>query len=335
MKGLKIFSMAAVVFLGVSLTVSGCGLFPEEEEVLAPPLEAPAEVSYVTETVTRGDIIDSVTVSGTFISTSSYDLSFEKRSGYLSEVLVKAGDTVEEGQLLARLDTDELEMNIKKQELAVEKAQISLDMARTAENATPSSIRLAEIEYELQKLSLDEMEDELSKQSIVAPADGVVSFIEKTGIGEYVAARSTLIRIVDPQSVQLECTDEKVADFHLDQEVVVTLDNKEYKGKVVMTSADAPISEQSDEIYVRIEVTDELPAQELLGKNATVELIREEKKDVLVVPRNVVSMYAGESYVLVLEDGVKKERIIETGIKNSTEIEVLSGLEEGEEIIIK
>ena len=72
-----------------------------------------------------------------------------------------------------------------------------------------------------------------------------------------------------------------------------------------------------------------------MGKSASVELIRERKEDVIVIPRNVVSMYSGESYVQVLEDGVKKERMIETGIKNVTSIEVVSGLEEGEEVIIK
>ena len=46
-------------------------------------------------------------------------------------------------------------------------------------------------------------------------------------------------------------------------------------------------------------------------------------------------MYSGESYVQVLENGIKKERMIETGIKNVTYIEVVSGLSEGEEVIIK
>ena len=55
----------------------------------------------------------------------------------------------------------------------------------------------------------------------------------------------------------------------------------------------------------------------------------------LILPRNVVSLYSGESYVQVLEDGVKKERVIETGIKNVTDVEVVDGLEEGEVVIIK
>lgn len=327
---------AALLMSAAVFSLSGCSLFPEEEEALAPPLKEPAAVTYTTTTVERGTIVDSVTVSGTFISTSTYDMSFEKRSGYLNEITVKAGDTVTAGQMLARLDTDELESEIQKQKLAVERAQIALDIARAAEGATADSIRLAEIDYELQKIQLDEMQTELEKQCIYAPIDGVVSYISSPGIGEYVAARSTLMRIVDPTSLQIECTGDNVSDFQLGKDVVVTLDKTEYAGKVVMTSADSPsLAMEKGEPFVRVEITNPLPEGDLLGESVTVELIREEKQDVLILPRNVVSLYSGESYVQVLEDGVKKERVIETGIKTVTEIEVVSGLEEGEEVIIK
>ena len=87
---MKILRIAAAAALA-AIALSGCGLFPEEEEALAPPLKEPAAVTYTTTTVERGTIVDSVTTSGTFISTSTYDLSFEKRSGYLSEINVKSG----------------------------------------------------------------------------------------------------------------------------------------------------------------------------------------------------------------------------------------------------
>ena len=335
MKGYRLAALSAALLLTASLW--GCSLFPEEEEALAPPLTAPASVTYTTTTVERGTIIDSVTASGTLVSTTSYDLSFEKRAGYLSEITVKAGDHVTEGQLLARLDTDSLEKELKKQQLVVERAQIALKAAKAAQGATQDSIRLAEIDYQLQALQLNELQDEISKQSIYAPADGVVSYLGKQSVGEYVAARSTMVRIVDPSSLQVECTGDKISDFQLDQEVVVTYNKKPYAGKVVVTPASAPFEMAAEgKTYIRIEITDPLPEdEELLGKSVSVELIREKKEDVIVIPRNVVSMYSGEAYVQVLENGVKKERIIETGIKNVTSIEVISGLEEGEEVIIK
>lgn len=334
MKGIRILAAAGALLMTESLW--SCGLLPAEEEELAPPLAAPAAVSYTTTKVERGDIVDSINVSGTFVSTRSYELSFEKRAGYLSEITVKAGDTVEEGQMLARLDTDSLKKDEKRQELLVERAKIALDAAKASENATQSSIRLAEIDYELQKLQLDEIRTELSKQTIYAPADGVVAYLSRQSIGDYVSARSTLIRLVDPEALQVEYSGDKSASFDLGQEVFVTFDKKEYKGTVVMTPSSAPYEKQGEgKSAVRIEITDPLPEEELLGKSVSVELILQKREDVILVPRNVVTMYSGESYVQVLEDGIKKERVIETGIKNAAYIEVINGLSEGEEVIIK
>ena len=213
---------------------------------------------------------------------------------------------------------------------------MSLNAARKAENATSESIRLAEIDYQLQKIQLDEMQEELSKQYIYSPIDGVVSYINNVGIGDYIAARSTLMRVVDPTSLQIECTGDKVSDFQLGKDVTVTLDGTEYAGKVAMTSAESPsLAMEKGESFIRVEITDQLPEGDLLGESVSVELIKQQKDNVLILPRNVVSLYSGESYVQVLEDGVKKERVIETGIKNVTDVEVVDGLEEGEVVIIK
>jgi len=333
MKCSRYAAFAAALLMSTSLW--SCSLFPEEEEVLAPPLTAPQAVTYRTHVVGRDTLIDSVIINGTFVSCESYQLSFEKRAGYLSEIAVEVGDTVEAGQVLARLDSDSLEKNVARQKLIVERAAIALEAAKNSPNATSSSIRLAEIDYQLQKLTLDDYETELSKQVIYAPADGMISYLAKQSVGDYVSARSTLMTLVDPDALQIQCTGDEIHQFELGQEVIVTMEKVDYKGKIVVTPSSMPYEmQQEGKSYLRIDMIDELPEGNYLGKTATVKLIRQQKDDILVVPRNVVTLYGGESYVQVLEDGVKTERVIQTGIKNSTAIEVISGLEEGEEVII-
>lgn len=315
--------------------LTGCGLFPEEEEVLAPPLTEPTPVSYNTEKVERGTVADSTIIAGSFISDRVYDVSFEKRSGYLSELAVKVGESVKKGQVLARLDSDALIAEIERQKLLVQRAQIALDAAKAAPGATAESIKLAEIDYQLVKIQLDEQQNELSKQVIYAPADGTVSYVCAQGIGEYVAARSTVVRIVDPDSLLLECTGDTISDFPLNKEVVVTYEKEEYAGKVVMTPANVPAELKSDKPFIRIALTEEIPADDLMGRSAKVQIIRETKENVLIIPVNAVSVYNGEAYVYVLEDGLRKERPVQTGITQHPYIEVVSGLKEGEEVIVK
>ena len=100
-----------LVFLVIILLViglSGCYLFPKEEEVLAPPLIEPPEITYETLGATRGTIEKKITASGTFVSIEQGNMFFKNRGGRLKKVYVKVGDIVEKGDLLAELDSGDL-----------------------------------------------------------------------------------------------------------------------------------------------------------------------------------------------------------------------------------
>lgn len=320
-----------------AVVLSGCALFPDEEETLAPPLKAPTAVTYTTTKAQVGEIIDSVSMNGTFIAPVTYDLSFGTRSGYLSELDVKPGDEVTEGQILARLDSEELELQVAQQELALERAQIAYRMAKSASGSGSNAAQLAWIDVESAQLNLDQSKKELEKLTIYAPIDGVVSYITSATIGEYIQGRSTAVRVVDPSELQIQCTGEDAGQFALGSEVILSFNREEYSGHVVMTTLEKPDDVQIEGSFVRITADEELPQEnlELLGKSLTVKLIREKKTDTILVPRNTVSSYGGESYVLVLEEGVKKERPVEVGIKTNSTVEIVDGLEAGEEVIIK
>ena len=55
----------------------------------------------------------------------------------------------------------------------------------------------------------------------------------------------------------------------------------------------------------------------------------------IVIPKYLVKTLSGKNYVQVYKDGVKKEADVETGISNATEIQIVSGLSEGDEVVVK
>ena len=79
------------------------------------------------------------------------------------------------------------------------------------------------------------------------------------------------------------------------------------------------------------EAPPELIAQ--VSASGTVDLLLEEKKDVLIAPAAAVRAVGEESYVFMLEDGLRVMRAVEIGMSNGKETEIVSGLTEGEEII--
>lgn len=97
--------------------------------ILGRPLVAQGRKTAAQQTISlaRTDLVDSVLVSGTVISSNSKKV-YSKLSAYtVKEVHVKVGDRVKAGDLLAELDTSSLELDIRQTELNIKNAQASLD----------------------------------------------------------------------------------------------------------------------------------------------------------------------------------------------------------------
>ena len=70
------------------------------------------------------------------------------------------------------------------------------------------------------------------------------------------------------------------------------------------------------------------------GMTVTVSIILQQASNVLLVPNTAITQQRTKKYVKVSKDGVIEEREITTGISNSQYTEVISGLSEGEKVIV-
>jgi len=369
---MKIFKRLLGLVLAAVIVSSlcACSLFPTEEGMAVPPLVEPTEVSYKTHEVTRGNIIDSVRDNASFVSTLYYSLSFEERGGYLSEITVGVGNEVKKDQQLARLDTDDILLQIEQQQISCESA--ALNYNRILSNSTTYDKEVEELnrqfelkkidEYDLeaqkkywqkeitdqgyalaqaklsmrtQQLALQRLQIELDKSVIKSPVDGVVTAMTKKNVGDYISAREMVLTVTDPTSLILRYSGPQTSDFKIGLDVNVSIDGTIYKGTVV--SEPESLDNNTDSttkqpVYIEVE---NIPDTVFMGKTVIVELIRDSRENVIVIPQNLIQRYAGQIYVLVLEDGVKVERLIELGVESTTQAEVISGLEEGDLIIVQ
>ena len=101
------------------------------------PGQVVVEPTIATTQVSRGDLVISVSGSGMLVPASEVDLGFQG-GGYLDEVLVEVGDQVQVGDVLARLETDDLEVAIADADIQVRLAQLDLADA----SAGPSDAEL-------------------------------------------------------------------------------------------------------------------------------------------------------------------------------------------------
>jgi len=311
-------------------------MLPVEEELLPPDLLRPEEVNFRTIEVERStiqDVLEDYAVAG---SSVHYEMTFHNRSGFLAELDVRAGNSVKAGDILARLDTDSLELDIQRQKIEVEKRQLTLEEI-TRTGGTRFQRRHAELDLEAAELTLQQLEDEFLKSAIIAPVDGEVVFLNDFRIGEFVPGRSIVLIIADPAHLQFEYSGTQTGRVRQGMAVDITIGTEIFPATVTMIPSNAPSEERDrfrNTVIFSLENADLLPEYVRIGSRYRFSIFIEEKQDVIVIPITAMSSFMGQSYVQVLEDGMRAERDLDIGITTRTHAEVLSGLEEGDLLIV-
>jgi len=192
---------AAVMLLMVSCVIlAGC----------ASKAESAAETQ--TAKVQRGNININIAAGGNLQTSNEANLTFYS-SGTVQEVMVKIGDTVEEGAALAMLDTAPLESSLAQAQISVKSAQLNLERAREPQSNSsgtqlltapdPLDIEIKELQLKNAKDNLSEAEKKLRNATITAPFAGLVTEVNVVP-GDQVSETTVAVRIIDPASFESE-----------------------------------------------------------------------------------------------------------------------------------
>jgi len=205
------------------------------------------------------------------------------------------------------------------------------------------AIKQSKATKEAANAALEFSKVQLSYATIKSPISGVIASVT-TQEGETVAAglnAPTFVTIIDLSRLQVDAfVDETdIGRVKVGQKALFTVDtypDKEFTGKVKAIYPKAIIQENVVNFDVVIEIND--PNIELLRPDMTtsVTIYQEERKGVLVIPRPAVIKEGNSKYVLVKQDsGTFEKKAIKTGMQSGSDIEVVSGLNEGDVIGIK
>ncbi|HHV60333.1 MAG TPA: hypothetical protein GXX49_08650 [Clostridiaceae bacterium] len=313
---------------------SGCSLFPEEEEVLAPPMKKPPEVEYQYIDVARGDVIQEITGYGYFYYIVKRDVAFEYRMGPLKGIYAKKGDLVKKGDLLAELDMADIEEKIEKQKLTLRKLEIDYTAAVT-KNLDALELEKILLDIEAAKITLADLERDYNRGRLVAPIDGQVDYIStRFKERENVETGWTIVRIADTSRTLLVYNGQSASLFRPGDIIEVKIENKPYTGEVIPPPEDLSedlASKNQSNVYITLKDYDGVvPA----GTTGTIRYEVARRENVIRIPKRYLRIYSTRKYVLVLEDGLKKERDVVTGIESAEFVEIISGLNEGDKLYI-
>lgn len=292
------------------------------------------ETKYNTATVKKDTINKTITVTANFAPSSYAAISAGDRGGLIKKIDVKKGDTVKKGQVLCELDSEPIQYDLKSAKIALEITKLDYDKA-VADNAPQGLLYQLEAKLKKAQDTVKMVEDQLKNANVTASCDGEIVNIKNMSPGQEVNPNEFLFYISNKSSsiIQFDSKTSQGAnkDFKIGQNVIFNYATKNYEGKVV--SVPDPLSSTAGDSRIVVKPTS-LPPTFKNGDSVVVELCLYNKKNVLCIPKEALKDIRNHAYVQVLKDGIITERFITAGLQGSDSIEIISGLDEGEQVIL-
>jgi len=347
-------------------------------------------------TVERGTLVRDLSVQGRIVAAVSPTL-YAPAAGIVT-LEAKAGDVVARGDLLARIDSpeldnelqreratlSELEVAVSRQRIASERQKLTSrraadeagvalaaakremdraeaawqkhaiaqvdylrarDTLRTAEigaahAAADAGLEIQAIEFELetaehqlerQRLVVADLERRVEELAVRSPVQGIVGTVAIADRAA-VPANGALLTVVDLTQLEVELAvpEAYADDLGIAMPAEIRYGGNSYAGAIASVSPEVV----GGQVTARVRFEGSLPEGLRQNQRVTTRVLFEERKDVLKLARGPSLEDEGGRFVYVVEDGLARRRAITLGATSLSEVEIVSGLAQGERVVI-
>ncbi len=231
------------------------------------------------------------------------------------------------------LDAVEMEIEINKVRLEQTKASHESLIAKPREVDVASlkaGVAQAQATYNQAVKNYEDM-------VIRAPVDGIVTDVN-ADVGENVlSSQNIIVMMTDQLHIKANISETDIVGVSPEDNVDLTLDafplDQHFKAKVL--EVDPAETVVQGVIYYQTTVLfEEEPVDVKSGMTADMDILADQRENVLTLPPEAINYEDENSLVFVLENGEKKEKKVAVGLEGEDSLEVMSGLTEGEEVIL-
>ncbi len=203
-------------------------------------------------------------------------------------------------------------------------------------NLNDTSLRQSQAAVDNAQISVEQAQRNIDKTKIVAPMDGTVSQVNFS-VGDTIGT-GTAISIVDLSNLQVKVTIAEVdmAKLKVGETAQMTLDalpGKTYTARVIAMSPVGTITQGVVNYPVIVAVTDADGAIKP-GMTANLAIEVDHRDNVLLLPTRAVRTQGNQRIVTVAYKGQNIQVPVQTGLSSDTSIEIVSGLQEGDQVLL-
>ena len=333
----------------------------KKTEIVAQQNEIKAQIKLLDEAIGRLDENTKIPLITTFqikeesfthflelqgsVTTKDLMVIYPQYSGILTHVYVTEGQKVKKGQILARIDDGGLSQQLAQLKIQAELSKTTFErQQRLWDQKIGSEMQYlqAKSNYESQDQAIAQLEQQVAKTVVTAPFSGSIDDVMSEQGSVVMPGQTALMRIVSLKNMYIvtDVPEKYVANIKRNKKVLVDFPilNKQMVSSIRQVgdyidpnnrSFKVEISVPNDDSSIKPNLTAKLRINDYSSENA------------LLIPQSVISENAlGEQYIYVIkekngDEATAEKTIIKTGMTQGDIIEVLEGLENGQEIILE
>lgn len=317
------------------LFLFSCGSKKEEDKkATGQQQQGPIPVSAII--IAPGKLSNSIRSSGTVIAFESVDLAAET-SGRIEKIYFNEGTHVNKGELLVKINDDDLQAELKKGESQVQ--LLSQQEQRQKELLNIQASSQQDYDNMVNQLNAAKADKEailaaIRKTEIKSPFNGVIG-LRYVSEGSYVNSQTRIASVQNINTLKVDFSiPEKYADqVKMNDPVHLSNDetNQEYNGKVFAIEPRIDAGTRTMQVRALIENKSE---KIFPGSFANIDLQLKEIPDAILVPTQAITPVLKGQSVFIIKNGKAKSTMVKTGIRQPDKVQVTGGLQGGDTLIV-
>jgi membrane fusion protein, multidrug efflux system len=298
--------------------------------------------------VTLKPIEETLTATGTVSAFQSVDIKSEAEGLYRPANNPKTGrpfsigDEVKKGQVLVTLESIELENTIK-----IDSQKMNLDLCKSEfekqqslydkGGVTLRDLKNSEKSYMDAKYAYENALISLSKLKIPATLDGIITDWTVYPAGVKISSNSPIARIMNYRRLTMDASLPEKQLGRIKENMAARITNVNLPGKTLnakITQVSPALDATTRTFKATLDIDN--PSGDLKpGMFVKAEIVVERHDNVVVIPKEIILSRRQSRSVFVVERGLAAERVITTGLESPDSLEVVSGLNAQDRLVIK
>ena len=293
-------------------------------------------LNVVAQVLRYEDLSDVIRTTGSLLPDEEVSLSFET-SGKIVGIFFKEGSEVKKGTLLAKVNDQPLQAELKKLEAQIPLAQDRVYRQKSLlEKDAVSQEAYEQVMTDLEKLKADIelVKSHIAQTELRAPFDGVIG-LRQVSEGSYASPTTIVAQLTKIRPLKLEFSINERQSNELKQgaRLDFTIDGSLQKYSASVYALDPQVEMKTRTMKARA-MYPNTDGQLKPGRSASIEIKLHEITNTIVVPSEAIVAEMGRSVAYLYRNGKARQVELTRGLRTESSVQVLSGLQAGDTLIV-